>query len=691
MEKLEKLRKEQLVELLKKLQLELDSVKTDRESLRAVHELRVHQVELEMQNRELKETRDQLEDALDNYASLYDFAPVAYLTLNERGVIKEVNLTGAAMLDMDRKDLIALPLLLFIDSGSQPSFFSHIRDCMKQGSAASELRLKVKAKRFDVQAVSTLSEVPVQGKLIRTALMDITDRKRAEAYALKLAAEQARREDAEWARLKIEESEATYRAIGEAIPFGVWIASPEGGMRYLSASLLEACGRSLEECSGAGWLECLSPADAERVRREWQERIREGRYFELEFSIQGSDNRAHDILSRGIPIRDGKGMITRWAGVNIDITGRRETEKALSEEKERLSVTLGSIGECVITADREGNVFYINRECESVAGLRQMEVAGKKVEDILDLRDTAANTRLDDPVRALSADRVSQAAFSRLELVSRKGLRRKVAGTVAPLRSDDGEVIGNVIVLRDITEMRKAEEEALRTMRFDSIGSIASGMAREFTNLLTLLRGNIDLAIEDLPNSKTRLEEADRLVDSMKSLSHQLLTYSTDLKPVKEFAFLDELIGGLTKEVFEGSGVTCTLDFPKDLWPADVDTDQIREAMRNILVNAREAAQSGGNVSVSLVNIDSDGTGAAPVGAGKYIRITVTDSGAGLSPEEVKRVFDPFYSTKPGRSGLGLTVALSIARSHGGHIQIESMPGKGTSVHVYLPAVEAPS
>lgn len=691
MEKLEKLRKEQLVELLKKLQLELDSVKTGQENQRAVHELRVHQVELEVQNRELKETRDQLEDVLDNYARLYDFAPVAYLTLNERGVIKEVNLTGAAMLDMDRKDLVALPLLLFIDSGSQPSFFSHVRDCMKQGSAAAELKLKVKARRFDVQAVSALSEAPVQGKLIRTALMDITDRKRAEAYALRLAAEQARREESEWARLKIEESEATYRAIGEAIPFGIWIASPEGGMRYLSASLLDACGRSIEACFGAGWLDCLSPGDAERVRREWQERISEGSFFELEFSFEGVEGRTHDVLSRGIPIRDGKGRITRWAGVNIDITGRKETEKALSEEKERLSVTLGSIGECVITADRDGKVFYINRECESFAGLRHMEAAGKKVEDILDLRDSAANTRLDDPVRALSADRESQAAFSRLELVSRKGLRRKVAGTVAPLRSDEGEVIGNVIVLRDITEMRKAEEEALRTMRFETIGSIAAGMAREFTNLLTLLRGNIDLAIEDLPNSKTRLEEADRLVNSMKSLSHQLLTYSTDLKPVKEFAFLDELIGTLAKEVFEGSGVTCDLDFPEDLWPADVDTDQIREAMRNILVNAREAAQPDGEVGVSLVNIASDGTGAAPIAVGKYIRITVKDSGAGLSSEEMKRVFDPFYSTKPGRSGLGLTVALSIARSHGGHIQIESVPGEGTSVHVYLPAVEAHS
>ena len=645
----QKMKKEELIKLLVDMQRKLRDMEAEGGPGRLLHELQVHQIELEMQNRELREAREQIEEARDRYAELYDFAPVGYMILDENGVIEEINLTGASMLGKERSNILGRPFFSYLDRKDRDPFRHVLKECReKSEKEIAEVGLVKDGTILHAQAVCVpFVDARTGRRVVRASLTDISERKKAETLSVALAGERATRAVSEKARRKVEESEATYRAIGEAIPFGVWIADADGRMEYLSRSFLDLLGRDLDECRGTGWTECLPAAEADRVLREWHECIRGGRFCDLEYRLRGADDRWHDILLRGVPIRDENGRIMRWAGINVDITDRKEAEKALAEEQERLAVTLRSIGEGVITVNNDGTVFFINKEAEELTGWERKDAAGKMIGAVLNVTDPVTVKRL-EPLPAF--EKAGRADSGELVLIDRAGSQKLVTGKIAPIMDRAGRKTGVVIVFRDITIRKRFEEELLKIRKLESLGTLAAGIAHEFSNLLSSIKGNIELAMDDTPgrDAKKRLLEAENIIDATKVLSTQLRTFVAGVKPSRELAYIDDILKDSIELALKDSNVKRVINFPGGKCCfVDVDGEQMRQAFYNILLNAREAMPEGGEVEVTVDLVDIGITDGLPLKEGKFVKTTIKDTGPGIPKDNLRKIFDPFFTKGP--------------------------------------------
>jgi PAS domain S-box-containing protein len=375
-----------------------------------------------------------------------------------------------------------------------------------------------------------------------------------------------------------------------------------------------------------------------------------------------------------------------------EIGVRSLAEKALAAEKERLAVTLRSIGDGVITVDTQGRVILINRAAEALTGYSQHEAEGRSFTEIFLVREQYAEGSVADPVEALLKG-MEAAPLSRPSiLVGRDGAEHLVAMTASLIRSEDAVVIGSVIVFRDVTEQHRMEGELLKARKLESIGTLAGGIAHDFNNLLAVILGNISFArmlLDSDQKAVKRLDEAEKATIRGKDLSYRLLTFARGGAPVKRLTILDEVIRDAAELTLSGSNTRCVYEFPEDLYKAQIDEGQIRQVIHNLVMNARESMPEGGTVTITAENADlvhPDG----PLPPGKYVRLTVQDTGCGIPSENLERVFDPYFTTKEMGSekgmGLGLAICYSVIKNHNGYISIESEPGAGTTVSVYIEA-----
>jgi signal transduction histidine kinase/CheY-like chemotaxis protein len=246
-------------------------------------------------------------------------------------------------------------------------------------------------------------------------------------------------------------------------------------------------------------------------------------------------------------------------------------------------------------------------------------------------------------------------------------------------------------LVRDLTERKKTEQELLKASKLKSVGTLAGGIAHDFNNILTSILSNISLAKSQIsPQDKIfkRLSEAERASLRAKGLTQQLLTFSKGGDPVRETTSLPHLLKESAHFALSGSKVECEFSQPEDLWSADIDEEQISQAIQNLILNADQAMPQGGRIGVTAENAqltDWDQS-IVPLSEGRYVKVSVRDQGIGIPREHLSKVFDPFFTTKQRRSGLGLSTAYSIIKNHGGYLSVESDLGKGTTFTFYLPA-----
>lgn len=370
-----------------------------------------------------------------------------------------------------------------------------------------------------------------------------------------------------------------------------------------------------------------------------------------------------------------------------EIAERKAIETSLAAEKNRLEVTLSSIADGVVTTDTSGKIVLMNAVAAHLTGWSPEEAAGKPCQDILQLIQPRRNDGRINPIEQVLFSGKPVQISSQLSLRDRSGQEHPLVLSAAPIQDSRGNSSGVVLVVRDITERLRWEEDLQRSAKLESIGTLAGGIAHDFNNILTAITGNIEIAkmrVQEGSPVHERLNEAEKATLRARNITRQLITFSKGGAPVRQTANISELIRENTEFVLRGTKSRPVITLAPDLCPVDVDTGQISQAINNLVINADQAMPDGGIIRVTAKNVtvpESEGR----VPPGRYVAISVQDQGIGIPKENLEKIFDPWFTTKKTGTGLGLASTLSIIRKHDGYIDIDSVVGEGTTFHIFLP------
>lgn len=363
-----------------------------------------------------------------------------------------------------------------------------------------------------------------------------------------------------------------------------------------------------------------------------------------------------------------------------DITERKALEYSLLSNKTLLQAILESTADGILAVDNHGKTIMANQ----------------RFVEMWRIPEAIVSTGDDDAMLNFVLDQlVNPASF----LSKVKSLYGTMEGDTDTLLFKDGRVFdrhslpllegqsiaGRVWSFSDVTEKHCLEEERLKTKKLEAIGTLAGGIAHDFNNLLQGVSGNISLAkrhVHDPVKVSEFLDLTSKALSMSVNLTTQLLTFSKGGKPVRKKMDVRPVLENTSKFVLSGSKCACRLKFDPSLWWAEVDEGQMAQVIQNIVLNACEAMPEGGSIDLSAENKNHPQEG-------RQIAITIKDTGKGIPDSFHSRIFDPYFTTKPQGSGLGLATSLSIVKKHGGSIDVHSAQDKGTTFSIILPACEA--
>jgi signal transduction histidine kinase/ActR/RegA family two-component response regulator len=390
---------------------------------------------------------------------------------------------------------------------------------------------------------------------------------------------------------------------------------------------------------------------------------------------------------------------------NKDI--RQQIEEKLKESEQRLYRVIQGSPIPTFVIGKDHRVIYWNRALEELSGIKAEEIIGKKEQwraFYSAERPCLADLLVDQALEAIpqwyldkyTKSRLLDEAYEATDFFPELGENGKwLRFTASVIRDSQGNVVGAIETLEDVTEHVRAEEELIRVKKLESLGIFAGGIAHDFNNLLSALLRNVFAAKLSLTDEQEEilgeeLEMAEKLGLQAKELAHRLITFSTGGEPMRKVGSLSQLLIDTIELSLSGSNVRCEFVIPDDLWAIEMDNVQIRQVIHNLVINAREAMPEGGVISIHAENMTVKSGNSVPLKEGKYVKWYVKDHGVGIPKSYLEKMFDPYVTTKPpGRArgmGLGLAICRSIIKKHDGFIAVESEPGMGSTFFVYLPA-----
>jgi PAS domain S-box-containing protein len=492
--------------------------------------------------------------------------------------------------------------------------------------------------------------------------------------------------------IALTESQERFNQIAENIKEVFWLFDwQKQRVLYVSPAYDLIWGRSRESLYSRyeDWAESIHPDDASHAEKTFDRILETGGGETREYRIVKPDGSVRWVSDTGYAIKNEDGEIVRITGIAEDITDRKMIAEALNREKERLAVTLRSIGDAVIATDRSECVTLMNPIAENLTGWPESEAVGRPLSEVFVLVNEMTGQPGIDPVQAVLKTGKIQGLSNHTTLINRDGNRYSIADSAAPIKDANGKIAGVVLVFRDITAAKRTETELLKMEKLKSLGVLAGGIAHDFNNFLTGIIGNLSLAKLDIePGSRIipQLNEMEKAALRAKDLTQQLLTFSKGGDPVKGLTQMDILVREAALFALRGSNVRCEFNFADDLWAVHVDAGQMAQVIHNLVLNADQAMPEGGEIRIDGMNIpDGSGKGVAFV-PGQSICITIEDQGTGINQEYVNKIFDPYFTTKQKGSGLGLAIVYSIIERHDGYVTVDSKPGMGTTFKIYLPA-----
>ena len=509
---------------------------------------------------------------------------------------------------------------------------------------------------------------------ITCASTDITDRKATERAIL--------------------EQEARLNAFFDSSPAGMALLSTD--LRYLKVneSLARINGPQVQEHLGKTIDEVL-PELAPTLKPMFERIIEKGESFlnqEVTGEVPGAPGETHHWLVSYFPVKDSEGKATAAGGVVIDITDNKRLEDALYKERDFVEALLDNLAEGIVACDADGHLTRFNRASEEIHRIPRQEVPPEQWAEHYDIfrpgQQSYAKMEEVPLFRALHGERVKDEEFI---VVPKRGDPRFVSVSGGPIVDDLGQKLGAVIAMRDITEHKQMEEQLLQVQKLEAIGRLAGGVAHDFNNIIGVIIGYADILQEHLVGDETarQVKAIREAAERAASLTRQLLAFSrkqmlqpcvVNLNPVvvKLAQMLQRLIG---------ENIELVLNTDPDIGLVSMDPSQMEQVLMNLSVNARDAMPKGGRLVIGTANVRLDRAHTPSVEPGNYVMIFVSDTGTGMDAETRSHVFEPFFTTKGlGKgTGLGLSIVYGIVMQSGGHISVDSEPGKGTTFRIYLP------
>lgn len=500
----------------------------------------------------------------------------------------------------------------------------------------------------------------------------------------RLKEEVLKREEAERAARKSEEN---FRTLFDKSADALFLVRPDSSIADVNEMACRRYKYTKEELLQMD----LSQIDSPEAHRHGEERkakvAQEGiLVFEVEHLTKDGqiipvEANVSSIVLNGEPV-----MISTCR----DITERKKAEATLADEKERLAVTLRSIGDGVIVTDVDGRITMVNKVAECLTGWSHEDAQGKPLPEVFSIIHEKSRAKGENPVEKVLRTGRIVALANHTALIRRDGVEIIIADSAAPIRDLKGSIIGVVLVFRDITAQYRTEQEMQKMQKFEALEMLAGGLAHDFNNILTSILGNVSLVKMQLGadhKSFDRLTDAEKATRRATELTQQLLTFARGGAPIKKAASIAEIAKETCRFAISGSTTRCSYTIPSSIWSVEVDKGQMSQVFNNLVLNAVHAMPRGGTVRIDFENVTVPVTRPSGVKKGEYVKITFADEGVGIPEEHLAKIFEPYYTTKEGGSGLGLAIVLSIINRHDGYIEADSKPGQGTVFTLYVPAL----
>ncbi len=493
-------------------------------------------------------------------------------------------------------------------------------------------------------------------------------------------------------------SEQRYRLLAENVSDAIWVVDI-ASMRfeYVSPSTITLRGWTPEETIAIPVENQLTPESLKQVLEslaaelaiDGQPGVDPNRSRIDEWEQPCKDGSLIWTEARTRFIRDDQGRPVKVLGVSRDIRERKIAQAALNAEKERLAVTLRSIGDGVITTDRAGRVTLINPVAQRLTGWTEKDALGQPLSAVFHIVDPQDRNPLPSPETAILESGNTPALSKDSLLIGQSGREVLISKRAAPILDDSSQITGVVLVFSDVTETRNMAREIQKIEKLESLGMLAGGIAHDFNNFLSGIIGNLSLIKLDLkPTDRVygRMQEMEKAALRAKELTQQLLTFAKGGAPIKHTTELNTLVKEAANFASRGANTCCDFSFPAGLLHADVDEGQIAQVIHNLILNGLQAMPEGGTIRLTCDTVHLAEHNDLSLPAGAYAKLTIQDQGMGIKKQHIANIFDPYFTTKQKGSGLGLAVVYSIIDKHNGRITVDSQLGVGTTFTIYLPA-----